>query len=462
MIHKYKQNGLNIVLDVNSGAVHLFDDIAYDLLDFIDESNPCKALDEAAVCELCRVHNRSGIVRAYSEICLLYKEGKLFSKEQDVSQEILEKNLSSSPIKSMCLNVAHDCNLRCKYCFASTGDFSTGRELMSFSVAKAAIDFLLENSGARHNLEVDFFGGEPLLNFEVVKKTVFYARSLEFKNKKKFRFTLTTNGLLLTDEIIDFLNEEMSNVVLSLDGRKIVNDSLRATFSGLGSYDVIVPKFKKLVSKRKDKDYYVRGTFTKQNLDFSKDVLHINSLGFDQISVEPVVLDSVSELSIKEDDISEIKKEYEKLVEEIINLRKSGKFLNFFHFMLDFEDGPCAIKRLKGCGCGNEYIAVTPNGDIFPCHQFVGNSEWKMGNVLEDFSLKENLREKFIESNIFEKKDCNNCWAKFFCGGGCSANNFKFEKDIKKPYKMACELQKKRVECALYLKIKLAELKIKN
>ena len=462
MVHKYKQNGFNIVLDVNSGAVHLFDDVAYDVLDYVDEFHPLEALSNSAVQELCKAHSVSDIERAHSEICLLCEEGKLFSKEEGVSRELLEKNINSSPVKSMCLNVAHDCNLRCKYCFASTGDFSTGRELMKFNVAKSAIDFLVKNSGSRRNLEVDFFGGEPLLNFENVKRTVFYARGLEAEKGKRFRFTLTTNGLLLTDKIIDFLNNEMSNVVLSLDGRKIVNDSFRATSSGLGSYDAIVPKFKKLVSRRNGKDYYVRGTFTKYNLDFSEDVLHIRALGFEQISVEPVVLEPLNEFSIKEDDVGKINKEYEKLAEEIIRLRKSGKFLNFFHFMLDFEDGPCAIKRLKGCSCGNEYIAVTPNGDIFPCHQFVGNSEWKMGNVLESPNLSEDLRKKFVKANIFEKKDCRNCWAKFFCGGGCNANNFKFNKDIKKSYKIACELQKKRIECALYLKIKLADLRARS
>ena len=458
MIHKYILKDLKIVLDVNSGSVHVFDDVAYELLDFVDGACLAHPISGLVLKKMCKKFSRSSVECAYSELADLYKKGKLFSQGQVVSKELLEQNLRHSPVKSLCLNVAHDCNLRCRYCFASTGDFSTGRELMSFDVAKAAIDFLLSNSGVRRNLEVDFFGGEPLLNFAVVKKTVLYARSLEEEYGKKFRFTLTTNGLLLTDAIIDFLNEEMSNVVLSLDGRRNINDSLRVTPSCDGSYDVIVPKFKRLVSRRGEKDYYVRGTFTKKNLDFSKDVLHINSLGFEQISVEPVVLAPESEFSIKESDLDFITKEYEEVVEVILERRKNGNFLNFFHFMIDLENGPCAIKKLKGCSCGNEYIAVTPSGDIFPCHQFVGIENWKMGNVLKDKLVDQNVRERFLESNIFSKKDCGSCWAKFFCGGGCNANNLKFNSDIRNPYKISCELQKKRVECALFLKIKLFEL----
>lgn len=456
LIHKYKLNGYNIVLDVNSGAVHVVDDLAYDILDCLDETNLTFELDEKIVKKLSNKYSVSEINETYKELYELYKEGELFSKDY---YEKIAKNIGKAPIKAMCLNIAHDCNLRCEYCFASKGDFGTGRELMSLDTAKAAIDFLIKASKDRHNLEVDFFGGEPLMNFEVVKKTVEYARSQEKKYNKNFRFTITTNGLLLTDDKIDFINENMDNVVLSLDGRKEVNDRLRVTASKEGSYDIIVPKYQKLVKERKKlgKDYYVRGTFTKYNFDFTNDVLHMNELGFDQLSIEPVVSDKNLDYSIKEDDLDRVFKEYETLAKEIINRRKNGNYFNFFHFMLDLNQGPCAIKRLKGCGCGNEYVSVTPNGDVFPCHQFVGKSEWKMGNVLKD-EFNEKIKDYFSKTNVYQKPDCKDCWAKFYCSGGCNANNLQYAGDIFKSHKLSCDLERKRLECALMIKAAESEI----
>lgn len=451
MIHKYKLNGYNIVLDVNSGAVHIVDDIAYDLLDFIDE-NMGERIDEKVLDCLSQRYEREEVINTYKELYNLYKDDQLFSSDV---YEKYSSMMINTPVKAMCLNVAHDCNLRCEYCFAAKGDFGTGRELMPFNVGKKAIDFLIKNSGSRHNLELDFFGGEPLMNFEVVKKIVRYARDEEKKHNKNFRFTMTTNGLLLTDDKIDFLNKEMSNVVLSLDGRKDVNDRLRITPNGKGSYDVIVPQYKKLIAERKDKDYYVRGTFTKHNLDFTKDVLHMNELGFAQLSIEPVVSDPTLDYSIKEEDLETVFKEYENLANTIIKNKKSGNNFNFFHFMIDLEQGPCAIKRLRGCGCGNEYIAVTPKGDIFPCHQFVGNDDWKMGNVI-DGTFNKDLKNRFSMANVYTKEDCKNCWAKFYCSGGCNANNWQYEGNILKSHKIACDLEKKRIECAVMIKAALA------
>lgn len=447
MIHKYKLNGYNIVLDVNSGAVHVVDDIAYDILEFVNE-NMDKSLDNSAVDLLGNKYEKNEILNTYAELYELYANGQLYSKDE---YKKFANMLKNSPIKSMCLNISHDCNLRCEYCFAAKGDFGTGRELMPLKIAKNAIDFLVENSGPRHNLEVDFFGGEPLMNFEVVKATVKYARSLEKKYNKNFRFTITTNGLLLSDDKIDFINQEMSNVVLSLDGRKEINDKLRVTSKGCGTYDIIVPKYQKLVNERRDKDYYVRGTFTRNNLDFANDVIKIADLGFDQISIEPVVLNENLEYAIKKEDLPRIYKEYEKLALEMIKRKKEDKCFNFFHFMIDLEQGPCAIKRLRGCSCGNEYIAVTPSGDIYPCHQFVGQEKWNMGNVTTK-SFNNNIKEYFAKTNIYTKEKCKDCWVKFFCSGGCNANSWQYEGDVAKSHNISCELEKKRVECALMIK----------
>ena len=332
---------------------------------------------------------------------------------------------------------------------------------MPVETGKKAIDFLLEHSGNRHNLELDFFGGEPLMNWDAVKEIIKYARSKEEEYNKKFRFTVTTNGMLLNDESIDFINEEMSNVVLSLDGRKCVNDAMRLTVNGKGSYDIFVPKFQKLVEKRRNgkyREYYVRGTFTKNNLDFTKDVYHIaDDLGFDQLSVEPVIADETEPYALTEADLPKIFDEYEKLAVEMIRRKKEERgCFNFFHFMIDLDQGPCAIKRLRGCGCGNEYVSVTPDGDIYPCHQFVGHDEWKMGNI-EDGTLDMSIKDKFGCSNVYTKEGCKDCWCKFYCSGGCNANNYSFNKNIDKPVKLSCDIERKRVECAVMIKVAMAD-----
>ncbi len=452
MIHKYKLNGYNICLDVHSGAVHILDDAAYDILDYCDE-NMKRDIPEKIYTELGDRYGKEEIEETYEALYELFEMGQLFSPDD---YEKFADMMTKAPVKSMCINISHDCNLRCEYCFAAKGDFGQGRCLMPLETAKKAIDFIIANSGTRKNLEVDFFGGEPLMNFDVVKKTVEYARGLEDKYNKKFRFTITTNGLLLDDDKIEFINREMNNAVLSLDGRKEVNDRLRVTPNGKGSYDTIVPKYQKLVAGRGDKDYYIRGTFTKYNLDFTDDVLHMHSLGFDQLSIEPVVSDPKLDYSIKYEDLPAVFKEYERLAESIIESRKKGDYYNFFHFMIDLNQGPCAIKRLRGCGCGNEYVAVTPQGDIYPCHQFVGNEDYKMGN-LHDGTFDTDMKKMFAMSTVYTKENCKDCWAKFYCSGGCNANNFQYEGNIRKSHKTSCELEKKRLECAIMIKAALAE-----
>ncbi|WP_444657759.1 thioether cross-link-forming SCIFF peptide maturase [Caproiciproducens sp. R2] len=452
MIHKYSLNGFYIVLDTNSGAVHLFDDAPFDMLDYLNDSVPENPPREM-LNGLSGKYDGETVREAYEELKELYRIGQLFSTDEYGK---FAEMMKDAPVKSMCLNIAHDCNLRCEYCFAAKGDFGRGRMLMPFTVGKRAIDFLIEKSEGRHNLEVDFFGGEPLMNFEVVKQIVNYARSIEKEHNKSFRFTITTNGILLTDDKIDFINREMSNCVLSLDGRKSVNDLLRVRADGTGSYDTIVPKFQKLVASRGDKDYYARGTFTKHNLDFTNDVLHMAELGFEQISVEPVVSDVKLDYSIGEEDLPRVFEEYERLANTIIDRKRAGKGFNFFHFMLDLDQGPCAIKRLRGCGCGNEYIAVTPEGDIFPCHQFVGDESFKMGNVM-DGTLNTDMKHSFALANVYSKPECRNCWAKFYCSGGCNANSQQYEGDIHKAHKISCDLEKKRLECAIMIKAAMAE-----
>ncbi|MBQ1463531.1 MAG: thioether cross-link-forming SCIFF peptide maturase, partial [Ruminococcus sp.] len=405
MIHKYKLGGFNIVLDVNSGGVHIVDELTYDLLDNVEPPFEEKC-PEDVVKKLSRVYDPEEIESCYQEIVELYNDKILFSEDD---YEKYAKYSVASPVKAMCLNIAHDCNLRCRYCFASTGDFGKGRKLMSFETGKHAIDFLLENSGDRPNLELDFFGGEPLMNFNVVKQIVEYARSREAEYGKKFRFTITTNGLLLDDEKIEFINREMSNVVLSIDGRKEVNDYMRIRVDGSGCYDKILPAFKKLVEGRGDKEYYVRGTFTNHNLDFSEDVFALYDAGFDQISIEPVVGDS-DEYALREKDLPAVFKEYEVLAKRILDNEKTGKKFNFFHFMIDLDQGPCAIKRLRGCGCGNDYVAITPDGDIFPCHQFVGIDEYKMGNI-DEGTFNQEMKADFAKAHVYSKPDCRECWA---------------------------------------------------
>lgn len=446
MIHKYKLNGFNIVLDVNSGGVHIVDELTYDLLDNVEppftEECPEKVLEK-----LSKVYDADDIKNCYNEIVELYNDKILFS---DDDYEKYAEYSVASPVKAMCLNIAHDCNLRCKYCFASTGDFGKGRKLMSFETGKHAIDFLLEKSGDRQNLELDFFGGEPLMNFDVVKQIVTYARSREKEFNKKFRFTITTNGLLLDDDKIDFINREMSNVVLSIDGRKEVNDFMRVRVDGTGCYDKILPAFRKLVAGRGDKEYYVRGTFTNHNLDFADDVFALYDAGFDQISIEPVVGDS-DDYALTEKDLPDVFNEYERLAKRIIDNEKNGKKFNFFHFMIDLDQGPCAIKRLRGCGCGNDYVAITPDGDIFPCHQFVGMDEYKMGNI-DEGTFNMEMKQDFAKAHVYTKPECKKCWAKFYCSGGCNANNYQYMGDIRTAHKLSCQLEKKRLECAIMLK----------
>lgn len=452
MIHQYRLNGYNIVLDINSGGVHVTDDVTYDLIALL--TLPLHPICPPEIIkQLEAKYDKKEILGAYEDVYTLYENDTLFSEDE---YEQFSDMMVSSPVKAMCLHVAHDCNLRCSYCFASTGDFGEGRKLLDADTGKKAIDFLLTQSKGRKNLELDFFGGEPLMNFGVVKEIVAYARSKEKEYHKNFRFTITTNGMLLNDDIIDYINREMSNVVLSIDGRKEVNDRVRVRCDGTGSYDKIVPNYQKLVEKRGQDQYYVRGTFTKYNLDFAKDVMHLNEIGFDQVSVEPVVADPKQPYALTESDLPQIFEEYENLAKQLIEKKKTGEGFNFFHFMLDLDQGPCAIKRLRGCGCGNEYVAVTPDGDIYPCHQFVGMEEWKMGSVLDDtFDLKR--KDYFAKANIYGKEDCKNCWAKFYCSGGCNANNLQYAGDVLKPHKLSCELEKKRLECAIMIKAAMAE-----
>lgn len=448
MIHKYKLSGYNVLLDTNSGGVHIIDDLTYDMLDNVQPPFEDKC-PENVITKLSKVYDKDEITECYDEIVSLYNDKILFS-EDDYEKFALTS--VASPIKAMCLHIAHDCNLRCKYCFASTGDYNEGRMLMSLETGKKALDFLIEKSGDRKFLEVDFFGGEPTLNFDVVKQLVEYGRSREAEANKKFRFTITTNGVLLNDDMIEFINKEMNNVVLSIDGRKEVNDRVRVRADGTGCYDKIVPNFKKVVESRgNDKDWYVRGTYTKYNLDFSNDVVHLFEQGFDQISVEPVMADPKMPYAITQDDLPRIFEEYEELMKKITAIRDSGKFINFFHFMLDLDQGPCAIKRLRGCGCGNEYVAIAPNGDIYPCHQFVGIEDYKMGS-LNDGSFNEELKAEFASAHVYSKPECKKCWAKFYCSGGCNANNYIYAGDIHNAYKLSCEIQKKRLECAILMK----------
>ena len=446
MIHKYALGGLYIVLDVNSGGVHIVDKLTYDLLDYA--APPFAAECPQEILAALPQHDPAEVRECYKELAALCEEKILFSPDE---YEKFAKFTVASPIKAMCLHISHDCNLRCKYCFASTGDFGTGRKLMPVETGKKAIDFLLERSGDRKNLELDFFGGEPLMNFDAVKEIVRYARRRETEYGKNFRFTITTNGMLLTDDKIDFINREMSNVVLSIDGRKEVNDRMRPTPGGQGSYDVILPKFKKLVDARsRDRDWYVRGTFTKYNLDFSEDVFSLYEAGFDQISVEPVVADPKLDYAITEEDLPKVFAEYERLSQRLLENDKNGKHFNFFHFMIDLDQGPCAVKRLRGCGCGNEYVAITPDGDIYPCHQFVGKEEYKMGN-LDEGTFNEDMKKDFAEAHIYNKPKCRECWARFYCSGGCNANNYEYMGDIHTAHDLSCEMEKKRVECAIMI-----------
>ncbi|MDD5937140.1 MAG: thioether cross-link-forming SCIFF peptide maturase [Clostridiales bacterium] len=450
MVHQYKSNGYNMVLDVNSGMVHVVDDIAYDVIALFEEKSK-EDIKAEMLTKYSTVENISEEFDSiYEDILQMKKDGSLFS--EDIYEDYIDQfKTRETVVKALCLHIAHDCNLACRYCFAEEGEYHGRRALMSFEVGKKALDFLVANSGSRRNLEVDFFGGEPLMNWQVVKDLVAYGRSLEEPNNKKFRFTLTTNGVLLNDEVMEFANKEMANVVLSIDGRKEVHDYMRPFRNGKGSYDLIVPKFQKLAESRNQTNYYVRGTFTHNNLNFAEDVKNLVDLGFEQISVEPVVGLPEEDYAIREEDIPVICEEYDKLAKYIIESRKNGKWFNFFHFMIDLSGGPCVAKRLSGCGSGTEYLAVTPWGDLYPCHQFVGQEEYLMGNVDEGIKATE-IRQEFKSCNVYAKEKCKNCFAKFYCSGGCSANAYKFHGNINDAYDIGCELQRKRVECALMIK----------
>ena len=462
MIHQYKNNGYNIVLDVNSGMVHIVDDLVYDIISLYEDNDRetivSKMMEKYSIpansALLDEPVSRELILEGIDEIEQLKEEESLFTKDiyQDYIQEFKSRD---TVIKALCLHIAHDCNLACKYCFAEEGEYHGRRAIMSYEVGKKALDFLIANSGQRRNLEVDFFGGEPLMNFQVVKDLVRYGREQEKIHNKHFRFTLTTNGLLLDEEVMAFVNEEMDNVVLSIDGRKEVNDFMRPSRNGKGSYDIILPKFIQLAESRNQTKYYVRGTFTRNNLDFSKDVMHLAELGFKQISMEPVVSLPEEPYAITKEDIPTICEEYDKLAKYMIQTKKEGKGFNFFHFMVDLSGGPCVAKRLSGCGSGTEYLAVTPWGDIYPCHQFVGEEEFLLGNVDEGIK-RDDLVEEFKYCNVYSKEECKKCFARYYCSGGCAANSYKFNDDINDVYHIGCELQRKRIECAIMLKAEAA------
>lgn len=461
MIHQYKNNGYNIVMDVNSGSVHIVDNIVYDMIFMIEplvnEGIKEPEMIKAAVLNCANLkYPEEEILEAVDEVLELEKTGQLFAPDL-YENYIFDFKNRQTVVKALCLHIAHDCNLACQYCFAEEGEYHGRRALMSFEVGKKALDFLVANSGNRVNLEVDFFGGEPLMNWQVVKDLVAYGRSLEGPNNKKFRFTLTTNGILLNDEIMEFANKEMANVVLSIDGRKEVNDKMRPFRGGQGSYELIVPKFQKVAESREQMNYYVRGTFTHNNLDFSEDVGQLADLGFKQISVEPVVAKPEDWYAIKEEDLPKLKEEYDKLALDLLQRRKDGKPVNFFHFMIDLEGGPCVAKRLSGCGSGTEYLAVTPWGDFYPCHQFVGQEDFLMGNVDEGI-IRTDIHDEFKGCNVYAKDKCKKCFAKFYCSGGCAANAYNFHGNINGTYDIGCELQRKRVECAIMMKAAVADM----
>lgn len=452
MIHQYKLNGYNIVLDIYSGSVHHVDDLAYDVIAMFEENTTEDIVNEmlkkyAGVPDI----NQDEILEVIEDIKSLKENGKLFAPDLYEKTAINYKN-KNQVIKALCFHIAHTCNLTCDYCFASQGKYHGDKAFMSLEVGKQAIDFLIANSGSRRNLEVDFFGGEPLMNWEVVKQIVMYAREQEKIHNKNFRFTLTTNGMLINDDVIEFANKEMHNVVLSLDGRKEVHDSLRKTASGKGSYDTILPKFKEFVEKREGKGYYMRGTFTHNNVDFTKDVLHMADLGFTELSMEPVVCDEKDPYALTEEDLPELFRQYEILATEMIKRKKEGKGFTFYHYILDLKGGPCIYKRVTGCGSGTEYLAVTPWGELYPCHQFVGDSEYSMGNVWDGVT-KTDLQDDFKVCNVYSRQECRDCWARLYCSGGCAANAYHATGSINGIYDYGCRLFRKRIECAIMMNV---------
>lgn len=448
LIHRYKSNGFNIVLDINSGCIHLVDEVTYEVLPYLEEGLGTEAIAE----KLENKYNREDIETSVRECNKLKEDGMLFTK--DVYENVIEEfsNNRQTVVKALCLHIAHDCNLACRYCFAEEGEYHGRRALMSYEVGKKALDFLIANSGSRKNLEVDFFGGEPLMNWDVVKRLVAYARSVEKERGKNFRFTLTTNGMLIDDDVIDFANREMSNVVLSLDGRKEINDRTRVDYAGNGSYDRIVPKFQKLVAARGGKNYYMRGTFTHANPDFTKDLFHmVDDLGFTELSMEPVVCAPGDPAELTAEDLDTVKEQYELLAKDMLRREREGRPITFYHYMLDLTSGPCVYKRISGCGSGTEYMAVTPWGDLYPCHQFVGEEAYKLGDVWNGVTNTA-LREEFRACNAYARPDCADCWAKLYCSGGCAANAYHATGSIRGVYEAGCELFRKRIECAIMMK----------
>lgn len=449
MVHQYKLNDVNIVMDIISGSIHVVDDVTYDLIQDYESSNK-----EDLIAKLSLSYDlpKEEISDIYDDVTELKNAGKLFNKDtyEEMAGDLKEK--TSGVIKALCLHIAHTCNLNCSYCFASQGKYHGDRALMSLEVGKRAIDFLVENSGSRHNLEVDFFGGEPLMNFQVVKDIVAYARSIEKEHNKNFRFTLTTNGVLVDDDVIDFANRECSNVVLSLDGRKEIHDKYRVDLAGNGSFDKIVPKFQKFVKMRGGKNYYIRGTFTHANPDFLKDIKTMLDLGFTELSMEPVVSSPDDNTSLTEDDKPIILKQYEELASLMLQRDREGKPFTFYHYMIDLEGGPCIYKRISGCGSGTEYMAVTPWGDLYPCHQFVGDDKYKLGDIYKGVSNKD-IQNEFASCNVYARSECRDCWARLYCSGGCAANAYHATGDIKGVYEYGCDLFKKRLECAIYVEV---------
>jgi len=456
MVHQYQLNGYNIVLDTCSGSIHVVDEVAYDIIALFHEESE----DEIVALMLKKYAGREDVTEqdlrdCISDVAALEQSGKLYMPDvfEDLAYDFKKR---STVVKALCLHVAHTCNLNCSYCFASQGKYHGERALMSFETGKRALDFLIENSGTRTNLEVDFFGGEPLMNWDVVKQLVAYARTQEPIHHKKFRFTLTTNGVLIDDDVIDFANREMSNVVLSLDGRKEIHDRLRVDYAGNGSYDRIVPKFQKLVAARGGKNYYMRGTFTHANTDFTNDILHMADLGFTELSMEPVVCAPGDEAALTQEDLPVLFEQYELLAKEMIRRKKEGKAFTFYHYMLDLTGGPCIYKRISGCGSGTEYMAVTPWGELYPCHQFVGDEHYSLGNIWDGVTNTA-LRDEFKCCNAYARPECSDCWAKLYCSGGCAANAYHATGSIRGVYDYGCELFKKRIECALMMKVAESE-----
>lgn len=459
MIHAYKMNGYNIILDQNSGCVHSVDDVAYDIITMYED----KSKDKIKAFILDKYKDKEDVNEEEIDFCFndideLIKDGRLFAKDtfEDVAKEFKKRQ---GVVKAICLHVAHDCNLACKYCFAGKGEYDGPKGLMSFETGKRALDFLIEQSGTRKNLEVDFFGGEPLMNWEVCKKLVEYGREQEKIHNKNFRFTLTTNGLLINDDVIEFCNREMGNVVLSLDGRKSTNDAMRVSRNGAGSYDLIIDKFKKFANSRNQENYYMRGTYTHNNLDFSKDIIHMADMGFKELSIEPVVCSPDEPYALKDGDLPTLKEQYQILADEMLKRYRKGNGFTFYHYMIDLDAGPCIVKRVSGCGVGTEYLAVTPSGELYPCHQFVGDEKFLLGNIWDGITNKQVL-EQFENCNVYSHKECKDCFAKLYCSGGCAANAYHTTGSVNGIYEFGCELHRKRIECAIMLKVAEAEEKL--